>query len=201
MQPMRPTIFVLTALLAACSGASKKPACGPASEPQASDLPTLSFAQLQQAAQQLAGDCLRQSWIADFIAEHKRKPTVRLHPLRDRTRHRPDLPQLSKLLEMELLTRVQVVAGVDDAARLRETREKEAVHSSDRAARMGNETAADYIMTGWVLETEDAIPGGGKVRGYTISLELLDVTIAKKVWRGHRVEKMILRSRASDICR
>jgi hypothetical protein len=197
-------VLMLVSVLAACGGAPAKGAntgCAPPPAPTAAE--TLSLERLREVAKRLAGDCLRRPWLAEHVAQFKRKPVVRLHPLKDKTLHLVDLHQLGSLLERELMARVQIVASIEDAEKVRRIREQEAEHSSDAAARLDSrETGAEYILTGTAVELEDAVPGG-KVRAYVFTVELLDAADASKVWVGKHVEKLLIKSKGpgSDICR
>jgi len=201
---MRPVTIVIVSLLASCGGAPQKgasTACAPPPAPTPAEALTLE--QLRGAARQLAGDCLRGPWLSAHLAQLKRKPVVRLHPLKDQTLHLVDLPQLGSLLERELMTRVTVVASIQDAEQVRRIREMEAEHAADAEARLeSRETGAEYILTGTVVEREDAVPGG-KVRAFAFALELVDVRDNRKVWAGRHVEKLLIKSNGpgSDICR
>jgi penicillin-binding protein activator len=142
-------------------------------------------------------DCLSRPWATQFQAKHGRPPVIRMYPIRNRTADHMNTRFFTKQVEQELLNSgiVQVVADLTEAQDTRYERSDQAHHASAETMKQGrNETGSDYILNGWVVDENDAVPGR-EVRAYVATMELIHSETNVKVWmKVHRIKKDITRA-------
>jgi PBP1b-binding outer membrane lipoprotein LpoB len=133
-------------------------------------------------------------WADEFAAKNGRKPVVRLAPVRNKTDAYIDTKYFTKQIEAALLNsgRVEVVSSREEADAMRDERADQAEHASDTSAKtQGNETAADFLMNGWIVSQNDQ-KGAEEIRTYLTSIEVTHTETNKKAWLGqHRIKKRV----------
>lgn len=133
-------------------------------------------------------------WAEEFASNNGRKPVVRLAAVRNKTDAYIDTKYFTKQIEAALLNsgRVEVVSSREEAEDMRDERADQAEHASDTSAKtQGNETAADFLMNGWIVSQNDQA-GTQQVRTYLTSIEVTHTESNKKAWLGqHRIKKRV----------
>lgn len=186
-------------LLAAASGCAATATTVERTDPQAVvDLSgDWNDSDANQVAQAMIHDCLSRPWAERFRAEKGRLPVVRFHPIRNRTADYIDHRFFAKQLETALVDsgRVKVVADPDEALDARAERFDQAEWAHPATAKAHRrETGSDFILNGWILAQDDAVPGQA-VRAYLTTMELIDSETNEKVWVGtHPIKKVVTRA-------
>jgi hypothetical protein len=145
-------------------------------------------ADADEVAAAMSADCLAAPWIGEWRLAHGKKPVVRLHPIRNRTDAYVDLRYFTKQLEAALVRsgRVDVVSSVEEAEINREERADQALHAADETAKsQGEELGSDFVLSGWVLASDDRA-GGEAARTYLTSVEVTETRTNRKVWLGQK---------------
>lgn len=145
-------------------------------------------------------DCMSFPWAEEWKVKTGRKPVIRLFPIKNKTDGYIDYRYFTKQLEASLLRsgRVEVVSSLEEASAAREERKDQAKHASDETAKsQGNETASDFILTGWILSSNDEA-AGKEVKSYLTSLELVETETQKKAWVGQKKIKKLIESRPAE---
>lgn len=194
----RPTPLLF--LLASACASSTPPAEGPKIERtnEALDLSgEWNDVDADAVAQAIIVKCLTSPWAQMFVKEAGRKPVVRLAPVRNKTDGYLDYRYFTKQIEAALINsgQVEVVSSMEEADAMRDERADQAENASDETAKsQGLETAADFLMNGWIVSQNDEA-GGKAVRTYLTSIEVTATESNKKAWVGqHRIKKVLTRS-------
>ena len=91
--------------------------------------------------------------------------------------------------------RVDFVASTDERAGIRQERADQDLNASDSTRKaMGQETGADFVLSGTFTSIEDR-SGGTTVVMYQVNLKLLDVRTNRIAWNGQKkIKKQIDRA-------
>lgn len=148
----------------------------------------------QQVAQAMISDVVSRPWLNDFTDENKRKPVVIVGEVRNRSDEHIDPTVFTKSLERELINsgKVKFVASSQERAGIREERlSQQTEASSETMKRLGQETGADFYLSGVITSVTDAVDGQ-KVVFYKINLELTNIESNEKVWIGDKQIKKVI---------
>jgi len=162
---------------------------------RAEALGNLTSQDMESVMKRLATSCLGAGWLTRFVGDKSRKPAIRFYPMRNRTSYHINTTTMVKLLETELSRsgKVTLVADLEAAQALRADRADAARNASDEAVkRLGNETAADLIATGWITGVTDAVSSTETVHAFTIVMELVNTETEEKVWIGNESVKKVV---------
>jgi len=149
-------------------------------------------------ADEMIRDVLAQPWLEDFQEQHRKKPTVIVGRVLNRSHEHIETKTFVKNLERALLNsgKVEFVAGVDERDQLRSERKDQAKYASEESQRAaGQEAGADFMLIGTITSIIDQ-EGGKKVKFYQTNLELVNIETNRKVWIGEKkIKKLISQDR------
>lgn len=138
----------------------------------------------------LIGDCLTSQRIAQFEQKNGRLPVVIVGTFRNDSDEHIDTTIITKKMETAILNsgKADFVASKGERNEVREERQDQQSNASEATAKaLGNETGADFIMTGSVKTMVDKL-GGKSTRSYFVYAEMTDVESNKKIWMGENSE-------------
>ncbi len=150
-------------------------------------------------ADSMVAQCLSGSWLDDFAygtprGERPQKPVIVVGGIYNESSEHINTNIFMNEIEMALLEsgRAQIAAGGTSRDEIRDERADQTVFASpETAAEWGREIGADYVMTGDLGSIVDE-EGDTRSIYYQVSLELVDVETALKVWMGSlEIKKMI----------
>jgi len=154
----------------------------------------------------LIADCVNSERVANFIRQFSaqnggRLPTVIVGTFRNNTSEHIDTTIISKSMETAIFNsgKLEFVASRDMRQELRDERDDQQIHSSETtASALGNETGANFMLTGAVRMIEDRA-GNITVRSYFVSADLTNIETNERLWMGenNEIKKTITRPRAS----
>lgn len=154
----------------------------------------------QMVAEDMVEDVLGAVWLERYRRENENPPTVIVGPIRNKTMQHIDEEIFIKDLERELVNsgQVQFVAAEDERRAIREERrDQQAYATMETAARMAQETGADYMLLGTISSNVQENQRGNKMSlFYVVNLELIDMTKNTKAWIGtKKIKKIVERDR------
>jgi uncharacterized protein (TIGR02722 family) len=151
----------------------------------------------------LIKNCLENTRVAGFIQQFSsqnrgRLPTVIVGTFKNNTNEHIDISILSKSMEIAIVNsgKLSFVAGGDTRAELRAERDDQQGNASEStASSLGNETGANFMLTGAIKVIEDRA-GKETVRAYFVSAELNNIQTNERFWMGENndIKKVIKRS-------
>jgi uncharacterized protein (TIGR02722 family) len=149
----------------------------------------------------LINECISSPRVAQAIAAKKGGlPVVLIGSFKNDSSEHIDTSIISKTMEVTIFNSglLDFVAGGDTREELRAEREDQNNFNSseDTAALLGNETGADFLLTGSVKTIVDQA-GNQTVRTYYVSAELSNISTNSRMWMGQNseIKKVITRSR------
>jgi penicillin-binding protein activator len=148
-------------------------------------------------AQEMINDVLAQPWVNQFTKKEKRKPTVIVGKITNRTTEHIETKTFVKNLERAMLNSGQVdfVADASEREQVRDERKDQAKQASEETQKgPGKEIGSDYMLIGNISSIVDQ-EGGEKTKFYQVNMELINVESNKKVWIG---EKKIKKAISQD---
>jgi len=148
----------------------------------------------QQVSQAMIDDVIRRPWLNDFTQENSRKPVLIVGEIRNRSAEHIETLVFTKGLERELINsgKVKFVASKDERAGIRDEKQSQQTEaSSDSMKRLGQETGADFYLSGVITSVVDAVEGQ-KVVFYKVNLELTNIETNEKVWIGDKQIKKLI---------
>jgi uncharacterized protein (TIGR02722 family) len=153
----------------------------------------------------LIKSCLDSESVTGFIQQFSRqnggrRPTVIIGTFRNNTSEHIDTSILSKSMEIAIVNsgKLEFVAGGNTRAELRAERDDQLLNASESTASApGNETGANFMLTGEINMIEDRA-GKETVRAYFVSAELTNIETNSRLWMGENndIKKVIKRPRA-----
>ena len=148
----------------------------------------------QQTAEAMITDVIKRPWLSDFTGENNRKPVLIVGEVRNRSSEHIETLVFTKSLERELINsgKVKFVASSQERAGIRDERlQQQSEASADSVKRLGQETGADFYLSGVITSVVDAVEGQ-RVVFYKINLELTNIETNEKVWIGDKQIKKII---------
>lgn len=148
----------------------------------------------QLVASAMINDITNRPWINDFTAAANRKPVLVVGEVRNRSDEHIETLVFTKSLEKELINsgKVKFVASTDERAGVRVERNSQQTEASAATAKKpGQETGADFYLTGVITSVVDAAEGQ-KVVFYKVNLELINIATNEKVWIGDKEIKKVV---------
>lgn len=150
----------------------------------------------------LIRDCLENERVVDFIRQFSarnngRLPTIIVGSFRNNTSEHIDTSIVSKSMEIAIVNsgKLDFVAGGDTRTELRAERDDQQMNASEAtASALGNETGANFLLTGAIKMIEDRA-GNMAVRSYFVSAELTNIETNSRLWMGenNEIKKVIER--------
>ncbi len=139
-------------------------------------------------ANEMIGDVTAAAWISEYTKAQKRKPTVIVGKITNRTTEHIEVKTFVKDLERSLLNSGQVdfVADAGERDQIRGERKDQAQHALEETQKgPGKESGADFMLIGNISSIVDQ-EGGDKVKFYQVNMELVNIESNKKVWIGDK---------------
>lgn len=138
-------------------------------------------------AKEMIKDMLSFPWISDHRAENGgKKPTVIIQRVRNKSSEHISAETFLNDLKRAVIRSGQAkfVAGGAERQDLRSERADQELNAK-KAKEMGNETAADFALSGSINSFEDRA-GGDKVTTYQVDLKLINMESNEEVWNGQK---------------
>jgi penicillin-binding protein activator len=139
-------------------------------------------------ANEMISDVTTSPWISEYTREQKRKPTVIVGKITNRTTEHIEVKTFVKDLERSMLNSGQVdfVADASEREQLRDERKDQAKNALEETQKgPGKESGADFMLIGNISSIVDQ-ERGDKVKFYQVNMELVNLESNKKVWIGEK---------------
>ena len=151
---------------------------------------------LRIVCESLIRQCLDSPRVANFNMTQRRVPVILVGNFRNESDEHIDTAIISQTMAIAILNsgRAEFVAGGNTRSDLREERQDQQYNSSDAtASALGNETGADFMLTGSVRTIIDRA-GNTSTRTYFVTAELLNIETNASLWMGQNSEiKKVIR--------
>jgi uncharacterized protein (TIGR02722 family) len=148
----------------------------------------------KMVAQEMVHDVMVRPWRANFFDANKKKPTVIVGYVLNKTTELIDADVFIKDVEIEFINTglVRVVQNSDFREKIRSERADQQQNSSlETAKKFGKELGADFMMFGTISSVLDQYKKK-KAVFYKTTLELSDMETNEKVWIGNKeIQKFI----------
>lgn len=141
----------------------------------------------QLVAEEMIKDMLSFPWAADFeLANGGQKPTVIIQRVTNKSHEHISAETFINDLKRAIIRsrKAQFVAGGGERERLRDERKDQELNAA-QAKQMGNETAADFALSGVINSFVDQ-SGGDRVTSYQVDLKLINMETNVEVWNGQK---------------
>jgi PBP1b-binding outer membrane lipoprotein LpoB len=149
---------------------------------------------------EMIGDCLSAPWKADHWESKKKKATIIVGAIQNKSSEHIAIDTFMGDIERAFINsaEVTVVARPEEREQIREERADQQTYSREETVKQwGRELGADYMMGGVISSIIDQ-EGGEKVIYYQVDLNLIDLESNTKVWLGQKkIKKYIGRKRVS----
>lgn len=148
----------------------------------------------QQTANAMIQDVLQRAWWSDFSTAQGRKPVVIVGEVRNRSSEHIDTSVFTSALEQELINsgKVKFVASKEEREGIRDERtDQQTSASAETMKRLGQETGADFYLSGNISTIVDAVEGQ-RVVYYKVNLVLTNIESNEQVWLGSKQIKKII---------
>jgi uncharacterized protein (TIGR02722 family) len=141
----------------------------------------------QLVSQEMISDMLSFPWIRDHkSANGGDKPTVIIQHVRNKSHEHIAADTFLNDLKRAIIRTgdARFVAGGAERSDIRGERADQELNSK-KAKQMGNETAADFALSGSINSFVDQA-GGDRVTTYQVDLKLISMTNNEEVWNGQK---------------
>jgi len=146
----------------------------------------------QLVSEEMIGDMLSFPWIRDFKrANGGDKPTVIIQRVRNKSHEHISAETFLNDLKRAIIRSgdARFVASSDERADVREERADQELNAKN-AKTMGNETAADFALSGSINSFVDQLDGD-RVTTYQVDLKLINMETNEEVWNGQKKLKKL----------
>lgn len=151
-------------------------------------------------AEEMISDCLSRSWLTKTTNERGKPPTVIVGTVRNQSHEHINVSTFVEELQRALINseRVQFVASKNERGDIREERLEQDVNASEDTRKAhGQETGADFMLSGAINTIEDK-EGGKAIMLYQVNLKLMDMQNNRISWNGQKkIKKYIKRAKVS----
>ncbi len=194
-----PLIVVLAALLVTAGGCSKKKVVSRIDTSEVTDLSgRWNDTDSRMVSDEMISDCLSRPWKSRHWEEFKKRPTVIVGTIRNKTSEHIAVGTFIGDIERTFINsgEADVVASSEEREQIRDERADQQQFSSEETMKQwGREKGADYMLSGVINSIEDQ-EGGERVVFYQIDLNLIDLEKNTKVWQGQKkIKKYISTSK------
>jgi len=141
----------------------------------------------QLVSQEMISDMLSFPWIRDHkSANGGDKPTVIIQHVRNKSHEHIAADTFLNDLKRAIIRTgdARFVAGGAERKDIRDEQKDQELNSRN-AKQMGNETAADFALSGSINSFVDQA-GGDRVTTYQVDLKLISMTNNEEVWNGQK---------------
>ncbi len=144
-------------------------------------------------AKEMMQDMLTFPWLSRYkmAMDDSRRPTVVVHSIRNKTDEHIPSDTFINDIKRELIRsgEVDFVVSGDERDQVRDERKDQELNaSSDTQAAMGQETGANFALSGTINAFVDQL-GDTKVKTYQVDLKLINMTSNREVWNGQKKMK------------
>jgi uncharacterized protein (TIGR02722 family) len=139
---------------------------------------------------------LKGAWRGEFETTFKKKPTVIVGVIKNRTSEQIDPTAFIKNLEAAFINSgaVKVVQSSDERSQVRDERNDQQQFSSEETKKKwGKEKGADFMINGVMTSVVDQYKNQRTVQ-YQVNLELTDLESNEKVWIGEKQIKKYIKN-------
>jgi uncharacterized protein (TIGR02722 family) len=160
---------------------------------------------VRQVCTTLIDDCLNSPRVNQLIQQYATRnngtlPTCLVGSFRNTSSEHIDTSIISKTMEIAIVNsgKLEFVAGGDTREELRGERGDQQANASEAtASALGNETGANFLLTGSVKAIVDRA-GNTSVRSYFVSAELTNIENNTRLWMGenNEIKKVIQQAKA-----
>ena len=187
---LKKTMFVMAAtfFLFSCVGSPS------VSRVPASSLTDLSGywnnTDVQIVCESLIDSCLSSRRIAEFAEEQGRRPRIRIGSFKNNSDEHLDPSIIATRMKVVITNsgKAEFVADSATQGEIRAEQQDQLVNASeDTAASIGNETGADFLLTGSVKTIVDRL-GNLSTRTYVVTAELVNVETGALYWTDENSE-------------
>ena len=151
-------------------------------------------------AQEMIQDCLARPWLQNAASAKGKAPTVIVGTVRNQSHEHIATDTFIEDLQRELINsgKVEFVASKAERGEVRDERLDQDTNASEETRKAhGQETGADFMLSGTITSIEDQ-EGGETVVLYQTNLKLLNMQTHQIAWNGQKkIKKDVKRSRAS----
>lgn len=148
-------------------------------------------------AEEMIDDVLRRPWLDRFTTSQRREPVVIVGEVRNLSSEHIDTTPFIRDIERELINSgmVRFVAGDRVREQLRAERmDQQTQAREETVSRLGAETGADFMLSGTISSTVDAIAGARAV-AYSVNMDLVNIETNEIVWIGNKEIKKLIEQR------
>jgi uncharacterized protein (TIGR02722 family) len=138
----------------------------------------------------LIGKFIESPRVAQFAAQNKRLPVIRVGNFKNASSEPIDTSIVSKHMQVAILNsgKAEFVADSSVSAELRaEASEQQDWANEDTAAALAEETGADFLLTG-AIKSIIQTAGNQQVREYDVTVDVTDITTHRIIWSGENKE-------------
>jgi penicillin-binding protein activator len=189
------TVLLLSALVfASCASGPSRTVTRVSADTQIDLSGRWNDTDAQQVANAMITDVLARPWLGDFTGENKRKPVVIVGEVKNRSSEHIETLVFTKSLERELINsgKVKFVASANERSGVQnELLAQQSEASPETMKRLGQETGADFYLSGVITSVTDAVEGK-RVVFYKVNLELINIETNEKVWIGDKQIKKVV---------
>jgi len=146
----------------------------------------------QLVSEEMITDMLSFPWIRDFRSENGGdKPTVIIQRVRNKSHEHISADTFLNDLKRAIIRSgdARFVASSDERADVRDERADQELNARNAKA-MGNETAADFALSGSINSFVDQLDGD-RVTTYQVDLKLINMETNEEVWNGQKKLKKL----------
>jgi uncharacterized protein (TIGR02722 family) len=139
-------------------------------------------------SEEMIADCLSRPWKMRHIEAKKKRPTIIVGQVRNKTAEHIAVGTFIGDIERSFINsgEAELVASPEEREQIREERADQQEFSSNETMKQwGREHGADYMMIGVIDSIEDR-EGGEMVIFYQVDLTLIDLESNTKVWQGQK---------------
>lgn len=148
-------------------------------------------------ADEMINDSLTRPWYTNATTALKRSPVVKVGNVSNQSSEHINTDTFVENLQRSLINsgKVDFVASSAEQGQVRGERVEQDTNASEETRKaQGQETGADFMLTGVINSIEDQ-EGGKKVVYYQTNLKLIDIQSNKIVWNGEKkIKKFVSRS-------
>lgn len=141
-------------------------------------------------SKEMMQDMLTFPWLSRYkmSTDDARRPTVVIHSIRNKTNEHIPSETFINDIKRELLRsgEVDFVVSGDERDDIRdERRDQELNASAETQAQMGQETGANFALSGSINSFVDQLDDV-RVTSYQVDMKLIDMTTNREVWNGQK---------------
>ncbi|MDD4004581.1 MAG: penicillin-binding protein activator LpoB [Elusimicrobiaceae bacterium] len=148
-------------------------------------------------ADEMIADSLSRPWYGNAQAALRRPPVVKVGAVSNQSSEHINTDTFVENLQRSLINsgKVDFVASSAEQGQVRGERVEQDTNATDDTRKaQGQETGADFMLTGVINSIEDQ-EGGKKIVYYQTNLKLIDIQSNRIVWNGEKkIKKYVSRS-------